>query len=405
MNKPTSKKRTSRKRSRTAGKKKSKASVSKRASAKHADVDGDADWPRSFDRDSFLSSHGLSEATVRDSMLSWSELDAIFVDCVQASQHREATGNSIVEMLRQVPGVHSLKMRVKDPLRVLEKIVRKTAGNSKRSISASDYASEIPDLVGIRILHLFKDEWQPINDFIHKTWELAEDPVAYYREGDPQEVIDTYSKAGARPEAHEWGYRSVHFVVRSAPTKQPTLVEIQVRTLFEEAWSEIDHRFRYRREGSDLVGAYVAVFGTVAGFADQMGTFITQLIRHVEAKEQANSEQTERIARLEKQLEDEVARSDLAEKEKESLVRKLKELRAAQEPRSPAASGIGAFTVQLSSPSIEMPAQVPFTIDSLKMPAVAGVGTCTHCGGSRDGLTFPSCDCANLLDPSARGGL
>jgi putative GTP pyrophosphokinase len=40
----------------------------------------------------------------------------------------------------------------------------------------------------------------------------------------------------------------VHYVVRTQAKKQRYFVEIQLRTLFEEGWSEIDHAVRYPEE-------------------------------------------------------------------------------------------------------------------------------------------------------------
>jgi ppGpp synthetase/RelA/SpoT-type nucleotidyltranferase len=48
-----------------------------------------------------------------------------------------------------------------------------------------------------------------------------------------------YKEKGFLAKCHPYGYRSVHYVVEAKSTPQTTLVEIQVRTIFEEAWSEI----------------------------------------------------------------------------------------------------------------------------------------------------------------------
>jgi len=36
----------------------------------------------------------------------------------------------------------------------------------------------------------------------------------------------------------------VHYLLVMQPTKQRYLCELQVRTIFEEGWSEVDHRIR-----------------------------------------------------------------------------------------------------------------------------------------------------------------
>lgn len=46
-------------------------------------------------------------------------------------------------------------------------------------------------------------------------------------------------------------YRSVHYVVKPN-NPNPTCCEIQVRTLFEEIWGEIDHNINYPHKTDDI---------------------------------------------------------------------------------------------------------------------------------------------------------
>ena len=52
-------------------------------------------------------------------------------------------------------------------------------------------------------------------------------------------------------------------------------IELQVRTIFEEAWSEIDHKIRYPYFMHDkLFSEYLLILNRLAGSADEMGTYI-----------------------------------------------------------------------------------------------------------------------------------
>ena len=73
----------------------------------------------------------------------------------------------------------------------------------------------------------------PIHEFITSTWELYETPIAYYRAGDPKPLLKAFEAAECTVTEHPFGYRSVHYVVRSRPDKNVHLAEIQVRTIFE----------------------------------------------------------------------------------------------------------------------------------------------------------------------------
>lgn len=62
-------------------------------------------------------------------------------------------------------------------------------------------------------------------------------------------------------------------------TKQDeVLVEIQVRTVFEEAWSEIDHLMRYPYDvDNPIITEYLGIFNRIVGSADEMGMFIKKI--------------------------------------------------------------------------------------------------------------------------------
>ncbi|WP_437656520.1 (p)ppGpp synthetase [Sorangium sp. So ce1182] len=143
-----------------------------------------------------------------------------------------------------VPIIHSMKSRLKDVDHLRDKLTRKD--NTGDSITADDIFERITDLAGVRILHLHQGQFQPIHDAIMRRvagrdWVLAEDPVAY--SWDP-EARQFYEKLGLKVRIKESFYTSIHYVVR--PRLDSHLAcEIQVRTLFEEIWGEIDHAINY----------------------------------------------------------------------------------------------------------------------------------------------------------------
>jgi putative GTP pyrophosphokinase len=96
----------------------------------------------------------------------------------------QTTATYVVERLQTVPEVHSLKSRIKEAEHLVEKIIRKKYQGSDVVVDCESYERIVTDLVGVRVLHLFKDDWLPIHNFIGATWELREDPIAYVRDGD-----------------------------------------------------------------------------------------------------------------------------------------------------------------------------------------------------------------------------
>jgi putative GTP pyrophosphokinase len=168
---------------------------------------------------------------------------------------------------------------VKDCEHVLEKIIRKRLRDPRRAITAEHFDSQIKDLIGVRVLHLFKEDWSAIHDFITHRWTPVKTPLAYYREGDAPALLAAYQEAGCILKQHVHGYRSVHYLIEgSAAPLASHVVEIQVRTLFEEAWSEIDHFIRYPYEQDyPLLAPHLVTFNRLAGSADEMASYVRGL--------------------------------------------------------------------------------------------------------------------------------
>jgi putative GTP pyrophosphokinase len=142
------------------------------------------------------------------------------------------------------PVVHSVKSRLKDPQHLAEKIRRKMEDG--RTINSDNLFSEITDLIGVRILHLYQEQITVINSAIHTKvssgdWVFVEEPKALT--WDP-ESIDFYRALGIKTEIRPSLYTSIHYVIK--PNNSNIICcEIQVRTLFEEIWGEIDHVINY----------------------------------------------------------------------------------------------------------------------------------------------------------------
>jgi ppGpp synthetase/RelA/SpoT-type nucleotidyltranferase len=140
--------------------------------------------------------------------------------------------------------VHSVKSRLKDPLHLKKKIERKTEENSP--ITTANIFQRVTDLAGVRVLHLYQDQFPQIHEAIMqrvgaKDWVLFENPVAYT--WDPESET-FFKKLELRVERKESFYTSIHYVVKPREDSFITC-EIQVRTLFEEIWGEIDHKINY----------------------------------------------------------------------------------------------------------------------------------------------------------------
>ena len=147
---------------------------------------------------------------------------------------------------KPLPLIHSTKTRLKSLDGLRSKILRKAEKDI--AISKENLFAEITDLIGFRVLHLYQDQFprihaQILNHINEGDWKLVENPKSYTWDPESKSMYDNLQIAS---EIRETFYTSVHYVV--APNNSnPNLVccEIQVRTLFEEVWGEIDHAVNY----------------------------------------------------------------------------------------------------------------------------------------------------------------
>lgn len=172
--------------------------------------------------------------------------------------HLTAWGESVRQFFVSHPGIsegpapviHSIRFRVKDETHLAEKLTRKFIEDGY--FGPSDLLARVTDLVGVRILHLHQDQFPRIHSVLEEQinrgdWVLREPAVAYT--WDP-ECTQFFETLGIRTELKESHYTSIHYVLK--PRADSHLAcELQVRTLFEEAWGEIDHAINYPQHTSN----------------------------------------------------------------------------------------------------------------------------------------------------------
>lgn len=272
-------------------------------------------------KDIFLKKYKITEDVFRKTNLKWSELIEIYDDHLSKNKELTTISNYIFETLSELSTVHSIRKRIKDPEHLIEKIIRKTYAKPELNIGLKNYNNKITDLVGIRVLHLYKEDWLQIHNKIISTWKTVEKPTANIRSGDNKEV---FLENDCDINEHQFGYRSVHYLVEFPCCKDLSkIVEIQVRTLFEEAWSEIDHNIRYPYDiNNPILAGYLVVFNSLAGSADQMGSFIKILKQELDIRNQQIIEKDNII----NELQEEINKSKLDKQEKDKITESLNKI-------------------------------------------------------------------------------
>lgn len=196
---------------------------------------------------------------------------------------------------------HSYSGRVKDAYHLVEKIIRKRHSKDSKyaSMRTDDYYKYITDLIGCRILLVYKNDWLQVHEYLTRMFPnvaenyiadhdyassysetyvepyMAEQPVAYIRSGDDE---NTYTSVQDVLINRRGYYRSVHYIIRY----HEYYVEIQVRSLFEEAWGEVDHDILYpnHKDSKELIG-FSTLLSRAAGMGDEMSAYFKNYAKSV----------------------------------------------------------------------------------------------------------------------------
>ena len=155
--------------------------------------------------------------------------------------------------------VQSIKWRTKDPEHLRDKLTRKL-GETKAQrkpfkITNDNLFSKINDLAGFRILHLHTRQTDHINKALLKRFDealyrLIEGPIAKTWDDESRKYFEGINIRTERNKLSSL-YTSVHYVIRPN-LKTKSTCEIQVRTLADEVWGEVDHTINYPYQVSSV---------------------------------------------------------------------------------------------------------------------------------------------------------
>lgn len=135
-------------------------------------------------------------------------------------------------------GVHSIEFRAKS-VDSFRKKAEKVIDDVKSTPKYSEPLSEITDLAGVRVIAFFPKSLEQICQIIEKEFEVTEKK----------------DMGEERFSQRRLGYKSIHYLVKLNLNRK-TLVEyqkynnlvaeIQVRTILQHAWAEMEHDIQYK---------------------------------------------------------------------------------------------------------------------------------------------------------------
>lgn len=295
----------------------------------------------------FLEKYNISEVDFAASGFSFDRLTEIQTDYVAQFQKFDDAGANLVRSILRYPVVHSVKYRIKDSEHLMAKIIRKSVAQPKLTIDIGNYHDHIRDIIGIRILHLFKADWTSIHEELIANFKFLEKPEANVRRGDLPDFVNYYKENGCKIKYHSAGYRSVHYLIKTEPTKKPLVCEVQVRTIFEEAWSEIDHKVRYPYfTDNAILNQYLALFNRLAGSADEMGGFVLNLKEYALVNAN-NAMELQKMQAI-------VQTSSLKAAEKKEMEEGLQKIRLPLESKIPAFETLRKTLASMKGPGVPL---------------------------------------------------
>jgi ppGpp synthetase/RelA/SpoT-type nucleotidyltranferase len=281
----------------------------------------------------FFKKYRVKEADFRKTKLLWKDLIEIYEKHKSEISQYDDVAKYVTNSLIKADQVHSIRYRIKNPEHLIHKIIRKKIENNTLEININNYTNIITDLIGIRVLHLFKEQWINIHYAIVSNWDVHGKPNAKIRAGDSPVIRKGYESNDCEIVEHPYGYRSVHYIIISKPARISYFVEIQVRTIFEEGWAEIDHDIRYPYfMDNSLLEQYLVIFNRLAGSSDEMGSYVKKLKSKLLLYESKIKEAEEEKEAIRNDLKNKINQLNIEKKEKEELKAEIDSLNRASTP-------------------------------------------------------------------------
>jgi putative GTP pyrophosphokinase len=188
--------------------------------------------------------------------------EAILISFLNEKGKYKKLAEYIVQLIQDDPSspqesLHTIIYRIKDEIRLIEKINRlnKELEAGVPSIIEENYPERVGDLLGVRTICLRLSDVEKVETYIKL---LSEENILSFVKGPDQKTsfILPVIPGDSIPYDIDLiysGYSSIHYQIElgensdAPPELKGLLFELQLRTILEEAWSEIDHKYRYAR--------------------------------------------------------------------------------------------------------------------------------------------------------------
>ena len=177
--------------------------------------------------------------------------------------------NELNDLFNDFSYVYSVTARVKEINSLIQKIILRrdkyyantVIGEKYRNLSKDTYRLVITDLLGVRVTVRNTEEFRIFDNYLKQIFPLrateyeygkiypheekpiiAEYPVFKHPKYESDKVEDLKDIFYLEPQKS--GYRSVHYTL----SKNEVYIELQLRTIIDDGYSEINHEYVYKNE-------------------------------------------------------------------------------------------------------------------------------------------------------------
>jgi ppGpp synthetase/RelA/SpoT-type nucleotidyltranferase len=226
--------------------------------------------------------------------------EALLISFLKEKEKYERLAKYIIHLIWDDPSapkesLHTITYRIKDNLRLIEKIdeENKQLGVEAAPITQKNFQERVGDLLGIRLICLRLSDIKRVEVYLGL---LAEEKILRFirKPTHKRSFVLPVDPGEAIPEGLELrysGYSSIHYQVALGENSDATdelkelRVEFQLRTILEEAWGEIDHKYRYvfSRSGDALPEYIHTGFYNLSAYLQAAALQAEHLCRQVEA--------------------------------------------------------------------------------------------------------------------------
>lgn len=211
-----------------------------------------------INEDQMMLEMGLAQGDLNGIDVDVKTLHDIYLDYMKIKDKLQDHAEHVARILNYCPEVNSVKWRAKDPSGLIKKIIRKKKDLTKNpkyaEIDVSNYKTIVTDLIGLRAIFLFKGLWGLVDEYIFKTLNVCPDnEITIYHANDDDltffEDTPLIREIGGTVynyvlEQKDTRYRSIHYALLE-DKHTGCKIELQTRSILDEAWGEIDHHVRY----------------------------------------------------------------------------------------------------------------------------------------------------------------